>query len=178
MAFFWILKRGFISWITSQNIQGLQIFAILASFLWGNLKQLMWPMKEHKFISAGLSWKTSDTAQNINKAHPPWLAGKKQENIFLLIKVLPTNFHVDKNWNTPTANSPNTECLHLKHVSVLESEIDYLGKKCHVTSDCKLAPLRILVTQVSVLHVVSSHVTVPGVPWWDLYFKAQYLMYG
>ena len=32
-AFFWILKRWFISLITSQNIQSLQIFAILASFL-------------------------------------------------------------------------------------------------------------------------------------------------
>ena len=40
-AFFWILKRRFICWITctSQNVQKLQIFAILASFLWGNLKR-------------------------------------------------------------------------------------------------------------------------------------------
>ncbi len=37
-AFFWILKRWFISRITSQNVQRLQNSANLASFLWGNLK--------------------------------------------------------------------------------------------------------------------------------------------
>ena len=31
------LKRWFISWIRGQNVQRLQIFAIFASFLWGNL---------------------------------------------------------------------------------------------------------------------------------------------
>ncbi len=37
-AFCRILKRWFIGWITCQNVQRLQIFAILASYLWGNLK--------------------------------------------------------------------------------------------------------------------------------------------
>ncbi len=40
-AFWQILKRGFIDGITGQNVQRLQISAILASFLWGNLKLLM-----------------------------------------------------------------------------------------------------------------------------------------
>ncbi len=34
-----ILKRWFISWITGQNVQTLQIFAIFESFLWGNPKK-------------------------------------------------------------------------------------------------------------------------------------------
>ncbi len=33
-----ILKRWLISWLTSQIIHRFQIFAILASFLWGNPK--------------------------------------------------------------------------------------------------------------------------------------------
>ena len=33
-----ILNRWFIGWITSQDVQRLQIFAILDAFLWGNLK--------------------------------------------------------------------------------------------------------------------------------------------
>ena len=37
-AFCRILKRWFISWITDQNVKRLHIFAILASFLYGNLK--------------------------------------------------------------------------------------------------------------------------------------------
>ncbi len=36
-AFFWIWKRWYISRITSQNVQRMKIFAILVSFLWGNL---------------------------------------------------------------------------------------------------------------------------------------------
>ncbi len=42
-AFCQILKRWFISWITSLNVQRLQIFAILASLLQGNLK---WAFRE------------------------------------------------------------------------------------------------------------------------------------
>ncbi len=35
-----ILTRWLTSWITDQNVQRLQIFAVFASFLWGNLKVL------------------------------------------------------------------------------------------------------------------------------------------
>ncbi len=53
-AFFWILKRWFISWITSQNIQRLEISAILSSFLWGNLN---YSMSEKLFLDIqSASW--------------------------------------------------------------------------------------------------------------------------
>ena len=43
-AFCQILKRLFIGWITGQNVQRLQIFAIWASFrLWGNLNLFLKP---------------------------------------------------------------------------------------------------------------------------------------
>ncbi len=44
--FFQILKRRLISWITSQNVQTLQIFATSASFLWGNLKKICLKFEE------------------------------------------------------------------------------------------------------------------------------------